>query len=118
MKKLIAFSLFTCLSIVAAFSQTEFELLPPQSMLMTGKGPGQDATINPYDGKDCYAIVENIGENEFYIRIQKNGVVIQTITISKNERKKFKLLKSQELYLDPNENGLAKARVSYEELRG
>ncbi len=37
-----------------AFVQTEFVLDPNQSMLMTGKGLGQDATINPYLGKDCY----------------------------------------------------------------
>jgi hypothetical protein len=29
-------------------AQTEFVLEPSQSMIMTGKGPGQDGTINPY----------------------------------------------------------------------
>lgn len=31
-------------------AQTEFVLSPSQSLLMTGKGPGQDGTINPYFG--------------------------------------------------------------------
>jgi len=40
-------------------------------MCMLGKGPGQDATINPYAEEDfSYALVENIGTVEFQIRIE------------------------------------------------
>ena len=46
-----------------AKAQTEFVLEPSQSMIMTGKGPGQDATINPYFGEDCFAIIKNIGKS-------------------------------------------------------
>ena len=95
------------------FAQTEFELDPRQSMLMTGKGPGQDGTINPYDGEDCYAIVENTGKTSFSIRIQQKGKIIKTIDISGGETKKFVLLKDHELYLDPNEKKMAYARVDY-----
>ena len=97
-----------------ASAQTAFELDPRQSMLMTGKGPGQDGTINPYDGQDCIAIVENIGKRPFSIRIQNDGKIVEEITIAKKEVKRIELLKGYELYLDPNPNGIAKARVSYE----
>ena len=54
---LICLVVFTSLE---AQAQTEFELTNSQSMLMTGKGPGQDATINPYDGEDCMAMLSHL----------------------------------------------------------
>ncbi|KQC33147.1 hypothetical protein AAU57_07345 [Nonlabens sp. YIK11] len=97
-------------------AQTEFVLEPSQSMIMTGKGPGQDATINPFVGQDCYAIIENIGDIPFSIRIQQAGEIIKEIPIEKGELKKVKLLKGYELYLDPNPKGIAKASVEYQKL--
>ena len=97
-------------------AQTEFVLEAPQSMLMTGKGPGQDGTINPYAGQDCFAIVKNIGERAFSIRVQQKGKIIKEIPILKSETKKVKLLKGYELYLDPNLKGIAKASVDYEKM--
>ncbi len=114
-----AFLLLTCLIVFSnseVLAQTEFELDTQQSMIMTGKGPGQDGTINPYAGEDCYAIVENIGERSFSIRIQKEGQLIQEIPIAAEEVKKVTLLKGYELYLDPNPEGPAKARVDYEKI--
>ncbi len=113
MKSLIVFLSLIFLFSYQAFTQTEFELTPEQSMLMTGKGPGQDGTINPYDGEDCYAIVDNIGELEFSIRILNKKDIIEIVSIKKGESKKLTLLKGYQLYLDPNENGIAKARVDY-----
>ncbi|MFK7758189.1 MAG: hypothetical protein AB8B53_14765 [Flavobacteriales bacterium] len=110
---LISFVLLLSMSVVA---QTEFTLDPSQSMLMTGKGPGQDATINPYIGQDCYAVVENLGQRTLSVRIQKKGTIIEEVSVSKGETKKVKLLKDQELYLDPNSEGKTKARVSYESI--
>ena len=97
-------------------AQTEFVLESPQSMLMTGKGPGQDGTINPYAGQDCFAIIKNIGERKFSIRLQQDGKIIEEISILKGEIKKVKLLKGYELYLDPNPKGIAKASVDYEKM--
>lgn len=94
-------------------AQTEFVLEPSQSMIMTGKGPGQDGTINPYIGQDCYAIIKNIGKREFTIRLQQDGKIIKEISILEGELKKVKLLKDYELYLDPNPKGIAKASVDY-----
>ena len=98
-------------------AQTEFVLEPSQSMIMTGKGSGQDGTINPYIGQDCYAIVKNIGKREFFIRVQQDGKIIEEISILEDEMKKVKLLKGYELYLDPNPEGIAKASVDYEPIR-
>lgn len=83
---------------------------------MTGKGPGQDGTINPYYGQNCYAIVRNIGERAFSIRIQQDGKITQQFPILRGEIKKLKLLKDQELYLDPNPEGKTKASVDYEQI--
>ncbi|TLF43995.1 hypothetical protein [Maribacter aurantiacus] len=113
MKKSI---LATCLLFLLYFevsAQTEFVLEPSQSMIMTGKGTGQDATINPFYGEDSYGIVKNIGERPFSIRIQTSGNILEEIPIQKGETKKVKLLKGYELYLDPNPDGLAKARADY-----
>ncbi len=60
-------------------AQTEFVLEPSQSMIMTGKGPGQDGTINPFFGLDCYAIIKNIGKQKLSIRIQRKGKIIKEI---------------------------------------
>lgn len=116
MKTLILVILLAFLTQFEVLAQTEFELEPSQSMIMTGKGPGQDGTINPYFGEDCYALVENIGKRPFSIRIQQKGKLIEEIPILKGELKKVKLLKGYELYLDPNPIGIAKARVDYEKI--
>ncbi len=107
--------LFTLLLVASSmsFAQTDFVLEPAQSMLMTGKGPGQDATINPYEGEECFALVENIGERSFSVRIQFKDEIVQEITIKKGETKSLKLKKNYQLYLDPNAQGIAKARVDY-----
>lgn len=99
-----------------AKAQTEFILEPSQSMIMTGKGPGQDATINPYFGEDCFAIIKNIGKRVFTIRVQQNGTIIKEISIQKGDQIKVLLLKGYELYLDPNLKGIAKASVDYEKI--
>ena len=116
MKILVFVSCLLFLAQLEVIAQTEFLLEPSQSMIMTGKGPGQDGTINPYFGQDCYAIVKNIGEREFFIRVQQKGKVIEEISIQKGESKKVKLLKNYELYLDPNPKGTAKASVDYEKI--
>lgn len=105
-----------CLTHIEATAQTEFVLEPSQSMIMTGKGSGQDATINPFYGEDCYAIVKNIGDRQFSIRVQKDGDIIEEITILKGEVKEVALLRGYELYLDPNPKGTAKASVAYKEM--
>jgi hypothetical protein len=116
MKKLIILLCLTCFAQYGAFAQVEFELKPSQSMSITGKGPGQDATKNPYDGQNCFAIIENIGKREFSIRTQQNGKIIETIPIKKGEIKKVELLKGYELYLDTNSKGKAKAKVEFEKM--
>ncbi|XLS29608.1 hypothetical protein ACJD0Z_02025 [Flavobacteriaceae bacterium M23B6Z8] len=116
MKTIFLILTLTLLTSQELLAQTEFELEPSQSMLMTGKGPGQDATINPYDGQDCLAIVQNMGARSFSVRIQEKGKLINEISVLKGETKKIKLLAGYELYLDPNPEGKTKASVSYEKI--
>lgn len=97
-------------------AQNIFELNQGQSMLMTGKGPGQDATINPFQGEDCFAVIENLGQELISARIQKNGKLIVIIPVSSNKTEKIKLLANQELYLDSETKNPAKAKVSYEKI--
>lgn len=113
MKTLIFTTSLILIVLYQVQAQTEFVLEPSQSMIMTGKGPGQDGTINPYFGQDCYAIVQNIGKRYFTVRLQQEGKIIEEIRIPEGETKKIKLLKGYELYLDPNPKGVAKARVDY-----
>jgi hypothetical protein len=114
MKKLIIIFCSVFLTQYETFAQTEFELKPSQSMSITGKGPGQDAMKNPYDGKNCFAIVENIGKMEFSIRTQLNGKIIENIPIKNGETKKVKLLIGYELYIDTDSKG--KAKVEFEKM--
>lgn len=113
MKKilLIVMLILSCQLLVQA--QTVFELDRPQSMLISGKGIGQDATVNPFAGEDCYAIVKNIGNEIFFVRVQQNGKVIEILTINKNEAVKVKLLIGYELYLDTKSPKKVKASIDY-----
>lgn len=112
-KSLLAISfLMLC---AESMAQTEFLIEPNQSMIMTGKGPGQDATINPYFGQECYAVIENIGEREFSIRIQSEGKIKEEIPLAPAAEIKVKLLEKDMLFFDPNPKGDARARIDYEQ---
>nr|WP_321234108.1 hypothetical protein [uncultured Psychroserpens sp.] len=92
-------------------AQAILELKPSQSMSITGKGAGQDAAINPYAGSNSLAFIENIGENDFTIRVQnKKGNIIESIVIKPNETKEVRLLIRYELYLDSKLKSKAKVR--------
>ena len=95
------------------FGQTTFIIEANQSMLMYGKGKGQDGAINPYAGDDCYALIKNDGEKETYIRIQQNGTVIKSITLLPRETKKVNLPVGYELYFDGNELYPSKVKLGF-----
>lgn len=110
-------TLLICLLLMTQYTlsaQTKIEIEPSQSMLMTGKGPGQDGAINPFYGQNCLAVIENIGETAFSIRTQKDGEILAEIPIQKGEVKKIRLLKGHELYFDAESGGMAKAEVNFE----
>ncbi|MCZ4407645.1 hypothetical protein O3Q51_02410 [Cryomorphaceae bacterium 1068] len=110
MKKLLylAFALF----VLQANAQDDIFVLPPsQSMSITGLGEGQDAAINPYSNEKSIAVVENNSKNEFVIRVQMDGKVVNKCTIKPKETKMIELEKGAELYLDSDKK--AKARVSF-----
>ena len=113
MRLLVLFFMAFCFQ-SEIYAQTIFELDGRQSMLMTGKGPGQDGTINPFQGEDCYAIIENLGNELFSVRIQKDGEIIKIIAVKPKKKKKIKLLSGQELYLDSETKSSTQAGVSYQ----
>ena len=84
----------------SAQKENKFKLDPSTNMLMTGKGPGQDGSINPFAGQDCIAVAENLVKDPFSVRIQKNGLVLRTIEIGTKETKRIELKGSEELYVD------------------
>ena len=79
-------------------------------MSITGKGPGQDAAINPYFGLDCKAIVKNLGANDFSIRVQAENSIIETILILPGEENEVLLRKGYELYLDSDSESKASVK--------
>ena len=113
----------TCFPILLFFSlyfnspaQTIFELDGQQSMLMTGKGPGQDATINPFEGEDCYVLIQNLGTELFSVRIQYKDDIVNITYVNPSQTKKIKLLMGQELYLDPEPRKKTRASVAYQKI--
>lgn len=116
MRKLLLITILLVCFQSKIYAQTVFEIDGSQRMLMTGKGPGQDATINPFQGEDCYAVIENLGEELFSVRIQEKEKIIEIIKVEPKKVKKIKLLSNQELYLDGETNNKAKASVYYQEI--
>lgn len=116
MKKFILIVILILLGQLIAQAQTVFELAPKQSMLITGKGIGQDAIINPFAGEDCYAIVKNISNEIFFARVQNKGKIIEILPIKRNGAVKVKLLIDYELYLDTKTRKKAKASIEYEKI--
>jgi hypothetical protein len=94
-----------------SFAQTTIELDPQQSMLMTGKGPGQDAVINKYEGQPCIARIKNTGEHPVFVRLQLKGVIIHNSELKPRERKELKIDKGYELYIDSEK--ASKVKVSF-----
>ncbi|WP_197052657.1 hypothetical protein [Psychroserpens sp. Hel_I_66] len=111
MKKSLFILLLFGLSTYSMSAQTILEFESSQSMSITGKGPGQDAAINPYFGSNSFGIIENIGKNDLVIRIQKEGKVLELITVKPKETEKVELLKGYELYLDSKKK--SKAKISF-----
>lgn len=101
-KMLKLFTLITLIIILQACAANDsiFELSSNQSMLMTGKGPGQDGAINPYFGTKCLAVVKSLSSNTFEVRIQSDGEIIEIISLSGKEKKEIILEPGYELYLD------------------
>ena len=96
-----------------SFGQS-FEITNGQSMCMFGKGPGQDATINPYAEEDfSYALVENVGTVEFQIRITSNLKDIKQFPIQPNGLVVIKLFRDEILYFDAITTQKAKATIRY-----
>jgi hypothetical protein len=106
--------LFVMLFVLQSYAQkdhTIFEIKPQQSMLMTGKGSGQDGAINPYKDGNSIAIVENIGEHTFSIRVQYKGKIFREIELTPGNTTKVPLKKGSELYFDTKK--LTKVKLEF-----
>ena len=91
-----------------------FELTNGQSMCMFGKGPGQDATINPYAEEEfSYALIENIGTVEFQIRIASIEKDVKQFPIQPSGLVVIKLYRDNVLYFDALTEEKAEATIKY-----
>ena len=99
---------------IHAQKENNFKLDPSTSMLMTGKGPGQDGSINPFAGQDCVAVVANLANTPFSVRIQQKGMLLRTIAVEKKETKRISLGAQEELYID-TPNKTTRFTINYEQ---
>ncbi len=110
-KYILLFVMLFALQSYAQKDKTVFELKPSQSMLITGKGAGQDAAINPYKDGNSIAIIENLSENSFTVRVQYKGDLVKSFVMEANKKTMTSLRKGYELYFDSNLE--AKAKVEF-----
>ena len=114
MRKIILFLAFLFLTQYNFSAQSIIELRPSDNMSISGKGKGQDAVINPFLKQNSLVIIENIGKNDFVIRIKENGKILKLITIKPTEIKRIDFLKTYEMYFDATL--AAKAKVDFKKL--
>ncbi|WP_298426963.1 hypothetical protein [uncultured Kordia sp.] len=110
-KYILLFVILFALQSYAQKDKTIFELKPSQSMSITGKGPGQDAAINPYTDRNSIAIIENLSKNNFTVRVQYQGNIVKTFVMEADKKTMVSLKKGYELYLDSDLE--AKAKVAF-----
>jgi hypothetical protein len=102
--------LFSCKS-----KENILELSDNQSMSITGQGPGRDAAINPYFGKNSIAVVKNLTKNGFSARVRRTGGEIETFDVKSKEEIEIILMAGDKLFLD-SENA-TKAEVTFKEYK-
>jgi len=93
---------------IAQSDDSIFEFKPNQSMLLTGKEPGQNGAKNPFEGKDCVATVENLEQSVFEVRIQKGNEIIEIKEVQALTTKDFRLKPGYQLYIDTKLKSRAK----------
>lgn len=107
MKQIVCTFLMITTSLCFSQTKTEFTFKPDQSMCITGKGAGQDGAINPYYGSDSIAIVKNIGETAFSVRVKDEKGKSTSTQINAGDTQKFTLLKGAILFVDSTKKALA-----------
>ena len=99
---------FLILSLQAcAPRQQVLDLEASQRMCISGKGPGQDAAINPYYGQNSRALVRNLGTSSMSIRLQKAGEIVKIYELPGKQKVEILLNADQQLFFDSED----KARV-------
>lgn len=112
--KIFYFLLLALFTIKPLMAQNTFEIDANTSMLLTGKGQGQDGAINPYLGEKCKAIVKNLSNYSFEVRIQQKGKLLNIIKIEPLETKTIILLENEELYVDTTTHNEVKFKLDFE----
>lgn len=107
MKNIFFASIFILALQACSTKEYVLEFEPNQSMIVTGKGQGQDAAINPYLDRTSIAIVRNIGLHAFEVRLQKAGNVLDTRLVQPSQTIQFKLDVGVELYIDCTQKSTA-----------
>lgn len=113
MKKILFLLVITTAVLGFAQTKTEFTFKPDQSMCITGKGAGQDGAINPYYGSDSVAVIKNIGETPFAVRIKDEKGKSTSTQLNVGDTQKFTLLKGAILFIDSTKKALAD--ITFEE---
>ena len=115
MKNLLCLFAFLFLIQSQSFAQYVIDLESPQSMCITGKGPGQDGAINPYINEKSIAIVKSMDKNGFEVRIEREERIIKISKIEPNKTKEFVLEKGDVLYFDSNSK--AKTSIAFKKFK-
>ncbi|MAM28010.1 MAG: hypothetical protein CMC13_03225 [Flavobacteriaceae bacterium] len=100
MKKFILIVVIMLVFQIDTNAQEVLELDPGQSMCISGKGKGQDGAINPFMETGSVAIVKNLGENQFSIRVEYEGKVKEKIRLDPSRITRVILPKSHVMYFD------------------
>ena len=116
MKKLLIILSLIFVFQLNATAQDIIELDASQSMSISGKGTGQDAAINPFLEQGSVAIVKNLGEHHFSIRIQYRGEIKKQQRLDPSRITRVLLPKGYEMYFDAKEKK-TKAEVSFRALQ-
>ena len=115
MKKSLLLAILLILQILSCSSRDTIFVLKPQSVMsITGKGIGQDATINPYLGEDCLVIIKSLSDNPFVVRVEGKQLSEYKVTVEPRETITVDLLKEQVLYLDALSKA-SKAKVVFKQ---
>lgn len=88
------------ISTLAQAQANTLELGSSQSMCISGKGPGQDGAINPNWNGASIAIVKNLGDERFNLRIEKDGNIIRNIAVTGQSTKEIELAEGEVMYFD------------------
>jgi hypothetical protein len=100
MKLFLPFILILLVGQSCSTSAELIELEEGQSMLILGKGAGQDALENPFEGESTVAIVNNRSRSSILARVITRDGTTGSNPIRPKRKRSLVILPGSELYLD------------------